>query len=77
MCTISAQICYDLLVTFKIDELDSEVPIIKYNENSNKDNWYIRNIEKNSKIVICCNNKIIFYHPRGNFETIYHRILTL
>lgn len=41
-------------------------------------NLFVRNVERNSKIVaITNNNKVIMQLPRGNLETINHRILVL
>lgn len=42
-----------------------------------KDSYWIRAIEKNSRLVAVADEKIIMEMPRGNLETINHRILTL
>lgn len=75
--TISSQTIYDILSVQTISKLLNKS---NYQQNvliSQNSDWSLRNIEKNSKILIVVDSKVVFTLPRGNFETINHKILLL
>lgn len=75
--TISSQGPYDTLHVHSYSSLLSPDFDSKPKEITKDTNWEIRNIEKNALIVLVSESRIVFSLPRGNFETINHRILLL
>lgn len=74
--TVNTQIPYDHVYLQNIEEIKSKKMALQKNkESSNKDDWRMRNIEKGAEIICSGKCQIVVQLPRGNLETIRHRIL--
>jgi len=75
--TVASQTVYDVLHVYPLSFVSSRAFSGRPQQVTKELNWYLRNVEKGSLLVVVSGSKVVFRLPRGNFETIAHRLLNL